>query len=94
MSSGLLALACVISLQRATTSTEANGGDEADAQPARCPNNRSGIRRVMDPVLAEARGSIVCSFRLDPPPRTLLFTETLEVRGSPTDETRSPAGIR
>src|ERR1700722_3840127 len=47
MSSGLLALAWVSSLQRANTSTEASGGDGADAQPARTPNSRNGTIRVM-----------------------------------------------
>jgi hypothetical protein len=64
MSSGLLALAWVNSLQRATTSTEANGGDDADAQPARTPTSRNGTIRVMSQILAEPHGSNVCSFGL------------------------------
>ena len=47
MSSGLLALACVSSLQRATTSTEASGGEDVDAQPARMPERRRGTIRIM-----------------------------------------------
>ena len=37
MSSGLLALAWVSSLQSAVASTEDNGGDDVEAQPARMP---------------------------------------------------------
>src|ERR1700722_4053374 len=47
MSSGLLALAWVSSLQMANTSTEASGDDGADAQPARTPDSRQGSIRVM-----------------------------------------------
>jgi hypothetical protein len=64
MSSGLLALAWVISLQRATTSTEANGGDDPDAQPARIPDRKNGTIRIICRVVAEPRGSIVCNFRV------------------------------
>jgi hypothetical protein len=49
MSSGLLALAWVSSLQRAVTSTEANGGDDPDAQPARMHDNRNGTTRIIAP---------------------------------------------
>jgi hypothetical protein len=60
MSSGELALALVNSLQRAPAFTDANGGDDADAQPARTPNSRNGTLRIMARLVAKSRGSIVC----------------------------------
>jgi hypothetical protein len=58
MSSGELALACVISWQRARTSTDANGG-RAGAQLARMPDSRNGIIQIIRRIVAEPRGSIV-----------------------------------
>jgi hypothetical protein len=63
MRSGELALALVSSSHRARTSTDAVG-DDAVAQPARRPDSSNRATRIILPVVAEPRGSIVCSFRL------------------------------
>ena len=68
MSSGELALALVSSSQRARTSKDAEGadfgGDDAVAQPARTADSRSETIHLIGQVVAERRGSIVCSLRL------------------------------